>query len=60
MGEAIEGPFYERELQKSKQQTFRVEKVLRRDKKKNLALVKWSGYLDKFNSWVSIKDLVDF
>ena len=60
MGEAIEGYFYEKELQKSKQQTFRIEKVLSRDNKGNLALVKWSGYPDKFNSWVSIKDLVDF
>ena len=60
MGEAIEGSFYEQELQKAKQQTFRIEKVLRRDNKKKLALVKWSGYPNKFNSWVSFKDLVDF
>ena len=60
MGEAIKGSFYEQELQKAKQQTFRIEKVLRRDNKKKLALVKWSGYPDKFNSWVSFKDLVDF
>ena len=25
-----------------------------------MALVKWSGYPDKFNSWISFKDLVDF
>ena len=60
MNEAIKGSFYEQELQNAKQQTFRIEKVLRRDNKKKLALVKWSGYPDKFNSWVSFKDLVDF
>ena len=60
MGEPIKGSFYEQELQKAKQQTFRIEKVIRRDNKKKMALVKWSGYPDKFNSWVSFKDLVNF
>ena len=60
MGEEIEGSFYEKELQKAKQQTFRIEKILRRDNKKKKALVKWKGYSDKFNSWVSFKDLVNF
>ena len=57
MGEAIEGSFYEQELQKAKQETFRIEKVLKRDDKKKKALVSWSGYPDKFNSWISFKDL---
>ena len=60
MGGKIEGSFYERELQKAKQQTFRIEKVLKRDNKKKMALVKWSGYSDKFNSWINFKDLVNF
>ena len=60
MGEPITGSFYEKDLQKAKQQTFRVEKVIRRDNKKSMTLVKWSGYPDKFNSWLSFKDLVDF
>ena len=60
MGEPIKGSFQEQELQKAKQQTFRIEKVIRRDNKKKMALVKWSGYPDKFNSLVSSKDLVDF
>ena len=60
LGEEIEGSFYQKELQKAKQQTFRIEKVVRRDNKKKKALVKWKGYSDKFNSWVSFKDLVNF
>ena len=60
MGESIKGSFYKQELQKAKQQTYRIEKVIRRDNKKKMALVKWSGYSDKFNSWVSFKDLFDF
>ena len=59
MGEEVKGSFYEKELQKAKQETFRIEKVLKRDKKK-LALVKWSRYPDKFNSWIKFGDLVDF
>ena len=60
LGEKVEGSFYEKELQKAKQQTFRIEKVVKRDNKKKKALVKWKGYSDKFNSWVNFKDLVDF
>ena len=60
MGEEIEGSFNEQELRKAKQQTFRIEKVLRRDNKKKMALVKWSGYSNKFNSWISFKDLANF
>ena len=60
LGEKVEGSFYEKELQLTKQQTFRIEKVVRRDNKKKKALVKWKGYSDKFNSWVDFKDLVDF
>ena len=42
MDEEIKGSFYEKDLQKSKQQAFRTEKGLRRDNKKKKALVKWS------------------
>ena len=59
-GEEIKESFYEKELHKAKQQTFRIEKVVRRDNKKKKALVKWKRYSDKFNSWVSFKDLVHF
>ena len=48
LGEKVEGSFYEKELQLAKQQTFRIEKVVRHDNKKKKLLVKWKGYSDKF------------
>ena len=54
-GEEIEGTFYREELQETDQTIFRIEKVIRKTKDK--ALVKWKGYPDAFNSWVSLKDL---
>ena len=56
-GEKVTGSFYEQELQKSKQEIFRIEKVIRRDQNKKQALVKWKGYPDKFNSWVPLIEL---
>ena len=50
--EEIKGSFYEEELQKSKQQVFRIEKVIRKRGKK--ILVKWLGYDDSFNSWIDM------
>ena len=40
LGEKVEGSFYEKELQKAKQQTFRIEKVVKRDKKKEKGIGK--------------------
>ena len=57
-GEEISGSFYEQEMQKAVQNVYRIEKVIRRDYKKGKALVKWSGYPEKFNSWINIKDLI--
>ena len=54
-GEEIRGE--EPELQKTSQQLFRIEKVIKRGKKKSL--VKWKGYSDNFNSWVDNKDIVN-
>ena len=34
-----------------------LKKVIRRDYKKKLALVKWKGCLDMFNSWIPITDV---
>ena len=45
-GEPVIGSFYEKELQKSKQQTYRIEKVIpkRTRSGERESLVKWSGY----------------
>ena len=56
-GEEIKGSFYEPELQKTNQEIFRIEKVIKRGKKKSL--VKWKGYSNDFNSWVDNKDIVN-
>ena len=56
-GEEIQSTFYEPELQKTSQETFRIEKIIKREKKKSL--VKWQGYSDAFNSWVDNKDIVN-
>ena len=56
-GEEIDGTFYEPELQKTRQQLFRIEKVI--EKGKNKSLVKWKGYSDNFNSWVDNKDILN-
>ena len=55
-GEPITGSFYEKELQKTNQKEFRIEKVLKR--KGDKLYVKWKGYNNSFNSWINKKDLV--
>ena len=55
-GEEITGSFYEKELQKTNQKEFRIEKVLKR--KGDKLYVKWKGYDSRFNSWIDKKDLV--
>ena len=47
-GEEIIGTFYEKELQKTNQKEFRIEKVIRR--KGDKLYVKWKGYDNSFNS----------
>ena len=50
-GKIIDGSFYEQELQKTSQiDVYRIEKVLKTDKKNNMVLVKWKGYSNEFNS----------
>ena len=59
--EEIKGTFYKEELQKVEEpDSYRIEKVIRRkrDREGNLLyFVKWSGYPDKFNSFVTEEDL---
>ena len=47
-GELITGSFYEKELQKTSQEKFRIEKLLKR--KGDKLYVKWKGYDNSFNS----------
>ena len=51
-GEEIIGSFYEKELQKTNQKEFRIEKVLKR--KGDKLYVKWKGYNNSFNK----KDII--
>ena len=55
-GEEITGTFYEKELQKTNQEEFRIEKVIRR--KGDKLYVKWKGYDNSFNSWIDKASLV--
>ena len=54
-GEEISGKFYTEELQKVVKEEFKIEKVLRTRRRggKIEHFVKWLGYPEKFNSWVS-------
>ena len=55
-GEEITRTFYEKELQKTNQEEFRTEKVIKR--KGDEIYVKWKGYDNSFNSWIDKKDLL--
>ena len=55
-GEEIIGTFYEKELQKTNQEEFRIEKVIKR--KGNKIHVKWKGYNNSFNSWIDKASIV--
>ena len=55
-GEEITGSFYEKELQKTSQKEFRIEKVLKR--KGDKFYVKWKGYNNSFSSWINKNNLI--
>ena len=55
-GEEIIGIFYEKELQKSNQKEFRIEKVLK--KKGDKLYLEWKGCDNSFNCWIDKNDLV--
>ena len=48
--------FYDKELQRTNQKEFRIEKILKR--KGNEFYVKWKGYNNSFNSWINKKGIV--
>ena len=50
------GTFYEKELQKTNQEEFRIEKVIKG--KSDKMYVKWKGYDDSFNKWIDKKYLI--
>ena len=52
-GEEIIRTFYEKELQKTNQKEFRIEKVIK--KKGNKLYVKRKEYDNAFNSWIDKK-----
>ena len=53
----VQGTFYEQDLQKVHvSDIFRVEKVVKRQK--DQLLVKWKGWPDKYNSWISSRDVI--
>ena len=57
--ERIKGAFYEEEMQLTKYpDVFLVEKVIKRSKKSKLVLVKWLGFPDDRNSWISETDVL--
>ena len=59
-GEDVKGKFYEEELQKTDLKDFSViDKIIRKKKVngKYEYLVKWDGYPEKFNSWISEEQL---
>ena len=58
--EIIEGIFYEKQLQKTKNtsQVYIIEKIIR--KNKNKYFVKWRNYSNDFNSWVDKDDIIKY
>ena len=57
-GKEILGIFFWKQLLKTHQKEFRVEKVIKR--KYNKLYVKWKGYDSSFNSWIDKKQISIF
>ena len=55
-GEKIVGSFYEKELEKTDQKEFRIEKVIRR--KGDKLYVKWKADDNSLNSWINKNDII--
>ena len=58
-GETIAGSFYGDELQKTNQEVYRIEKIIRKKKINGIehGLIKWLGYSDKFNEWKPLSEI---
>ena len=56
-GKEIIRTLYEKELQKTNQQGFMIEKFIKR--KRNKLYVKWKGYDNSFNIWIDKNDLIE-
>ena len=55
-GEKVIGTFYNNELQKTNEEEYRMEKLIK--KKRNKLYVKWKGYNNSLNSWIDKKDIL--
>ena len=55
-GEETIETFYEKELQRTNQEKFRIEKVIKN--KGDKLYVKWKGYDNSFNNWIDNKDVI--
>ena len=63
LDEAVQGTFYEQELQLVKEpDVYRIEKILktRKIKGKKQHLVKWAGWPSKYDSWIGDEELQDY
>ena len=58
-GELIAGSFYTEELQKTEQEVFRIEKIIRKKKINGVehGFVKWIGYNKDFNTWEPMTEI---
>ena len=52
--------FYEEEIQNIQEDLYRIEKILKKDKRngKLFYFIKWLNYPQEYNSWISSEDLV--
>ena len=55
-GEEIIGTCYEKELQDTSQEEFRIEKIIK--KKGDKLYIKWKDYDNSFNSWIDKKNIL--
>ena len=58
-GEIVLGSFYNNELQKSNQEVYRIENIIRKKKVNGVenGLFKWLGYNKKFNEWKLMSEI---